>query len=65
MEKDNEETLKIIRELRECTNDYELPPSSCSTFESTYDKLQDLERDLNKHIEIESNILFHRLKNEK
>lgn len=61
VEKDNEETLDIIRTLRESTNNYKLPPTSCPTFEDTYRRLQDLERDLNKHIEVENN-LFNKLK---
>lgn len=65
VEKDNEETLKIIKEIRECTNNYKLPPTSCPTFENTYIKYQKLEEDLYKHIEVENNILFRRLKSEK
>lgn len=61
---DNEESLSIIKELRECTNNYELPPTSCPTFEDTYRRLQELEKDLKMHIEVENDILFRRLKNE-
>lgn len=65
VERDNEEALEIMKNLRECTNNYRLPPTSCPTYENTYRKFEELESDLYKHIEIENNYLFNRLKNEK
>lgn len=51
----------ILKELREITNDYDIPADVCGTFELTYGKLQEMESDLFEHIHLESNILFPRL----
>lgn len=64
-ERDNLESINILKELREVTNSYELPPSSCQTYETTYRKLGELESELYAHIDLEQNILFERLRNEK
>lgn len=52
----------VLKELRKATNDYQLPSSSCATFEKTYNKLQELESDLIKHRDLESNIIFKSFK---
>lgn len=52
----------ILKELREVTEDYEIPDDVCPTFETTYAKLQELELDLFQHIHLENNILFPRLR---
>ncbi|WP_459477451.1 iron-sulfur cluster repair di-iron protein [Clostridium saccharoperbutylacetonicum] len=51
----------ILKELREITNDYELPSNACTTYSLTYSKLQEMESDIFQHIHLESNILFPRL----
>ncbi|WP_335618206.1 hemerythrin domain-containing protein [Clostridium saccharobutylicum] len=51
----------ILKELREVTNDYDLPSNACTTYRLTYSKLQEMEADIFKHIHLESNILFPRL----
>lgn len=48
----------ILEELRETTNNYVLPASSCTTFGITYNKLEELEADLTKHMEIEKTQIF-------
>ena len=40
------------------TNDYQLPADTCTTYEVTYERLQDFEIDLHRHIHLENNILF-------
>ncbi len=65
VEKDTEEIMDILKNIRESTKGFELPPTSCPTFDNTYNKLEELERDLIKHIEVENQVLFERLKNEK
>ncbi|MGN2339552.1 iron-sulfur cluster repair di-iron protein [Clostridium cagae] len=50
----------ILKELREITNDYDLPSNACTTYRLTYFKLQEMESDIFKHIHLESNILFPR-----
>jgi regulator of cell morphogenesis and NO signaling len=51
----------ILKELREITNDYEVPANACTTYRLTYFKLQEMEADIFQHIHLESNILFPRL----
>lgn len=51
----------ILKELRETTNDYDVPTDGCTTYKLTYSKLQEMESDIFQHIHLESNILFPRL----
>jgi regulator of cell morphogenesis and NO signaling len=51
----------ILKELREITNDYEIPADVCTTYRLTYSKLEEMEGDIFQHIHLESNILFPRL----
>ena len=51
----------ILKELREVTNDYDVPANGCTTYRLTYSKLQEMESDIFQHIHLESNILFPRL----
>lgn len=48
----------IIKELRAVTNHYIVPDDVCKTFELTYKKLMELEKDTFEHIHLENNILF-------
>ncbi|MFA5575646.1 MAG: hemerythrin domain-containing protein [Tissierellaceae bacterium] len=64
-ERDNLESMNILKELRQVTDGYKLPPTSCQTYETTYKKLKELESGLHKHIGLENDILFERLRNEK
>lgn len=54
----------ILKEMRRLTKGYIVPESGCSSFERTYEKIQEIESDLFKHIHLENNILFKRLKKE-
>ena len=49
------ERLKTMREL---TADYKLPDGACPSFTALYAGLEDLERDLHRHIHLENNVLF-------
>lgn len=48
----------LLRKMRLVTNDYIIPTDVCPSFRSLYQRLQDLEQDLHKHIHLENNILF-------
>lgn len=50
-----------LRDMREITNDYALPPDACRTYTLTYQKLAELESDLYEHIHLENNVLFPRV----
>lgn len=48
----------LLKSIRQITNDYTIPTDVCPSFRSLYQRLQDLEQDLHKHIHLENNILF-------
>ena len=59
---DEHETAgNVLKELREVTADYTVPEDGCETYRKTYEKLQELESDLFRHIHLENNILFKNL----
>lgn len=64
LESEHEGAGNILKELREVTNDYQLPEGACTTYTLTYLKLEELESDLFQHIHLENNILFPRLEKE-
>jgi regulator of cell morphogenesis and NO signaling len=47
-----------LRRMRGITKDYDLPDGACPSFTALYAGLQDLERDLHRHIHLENNVLF-------
>jgi len=57
---DHNQTGDELRTLRKTTNDYVPPPDACTTFRALYRALEELERDLHRHIHLENNILFPR-----
>lgn len=57
---DHNQTGDELRTLREATNGYVPPPDACTTFRALYRALEELERDLHRHIHLENNILFPR-----
>ena len=48
----------IMEEIRNITNNYNLPGDACTTFTLTYKELEEFEKDLHKHVHLENNILF-------
>lgn len=55
---DHEEDGARLRKMREITSDYSLPDGACPSFTALYAGLQDLEKDLHRHIHLENNLLF-------
>lgn len=53
----------LIKQIRALSGNYTPPDFACPTFLITYKKLQEFDNDLMKHIHLENNILFERLKN--
>lgn len=47
-----------LRQIREITNDYTVPDGACPSFTALYAGLEDLEKDLHRHIHLENNVLF-------
>ncbi len=55
---DHEEDGERLRVMREIAADYTLPEGACPSYTALYAGLQDLERDLHRHIHLENNVLF-------
>lgn len=55
---DHEEDGARLRTMRELSNDYKLPEGACPSFTALYAGLEDLEKDLHRHIHLENNVLF-------
>lgn len=60
LEKEHHITGSILKELRDVTSDYTLPPDACGTYQIVYKRLEKLEEDTFMHIHLENNILFSR-----
>ena len=52
----------LIKHIRSLTNDYTPPDFACPTYRITYQRLQEFDNDLTRHIHLENNILFERMK---
>jgi len=57
---EHNQTGDELRTLREITNGYQPPQDACTTYRALYRAMEDLERDLHRHIHLENNILFPR-----
>ena len=57
---DHDQTGDEFRALREITNGYQPPEDACTTYRALYRAMEDLERDVHRHIHLENNILFPR-----
>ncbi len=55
---DHEDDGERLRTMREISSDYTLPDGACPSFTALYAGLQDLEKDLHRHIHLENNVLF-------
>jgi regulator of cell morphogenesis and NO signaling len=48
----------FLRQMREFSNDFTLPDGACPSFAALYFGLEELEKDLHRHIHLENNVLF-------
>ncbi|NVN99506.1 MAG: iron-sulfur cluster repair di-iron protein [Geobacteraceae bacterium] len=55
---EHEEIGDAIHEIRHLANGYAIPEGVCNTYLVTYQKLNEFEDDLHKHVHLENNILF-------
>lgn len=51
---------ELLRKMREITGDYAVPENACPSFRALYFGLEELEKDLHRHIHLENNVLFPR-----
>jgi len=49
-----------LREIRQVTSNYALPPDACLSYSTLFAALTEFEQDLHRHIHLENNILFPR-----
>lgn len=62
MEIEHEEVGRLLRKIRQITDEYKPPSDACNSFLALYAFLEDLERDLHIHIHKENNILHPRVR---
>ena len=55
---DHEADGARLRKMRHISSDYTRPEGACPSFTALYAGLQDLEKDLHRHIHLENNVLF-------
>ncbi|UOF91650.1 iron-sulfur cluster repair di-iron protein [Fodinisporobacter ferrooxydans] len=60
LENEHEQAGDLVKEMRQVTAEYQLPPEACRTYTLTFQKLQEFESDLFEHIHLENNVLFPR-----
>jgi regulator of cell morphogenesis and NO signaling len=58
MEDEHDEAGGIMEEIRSLSNNYALPPDSCTSYAMLFQMLNDFEDDLHIHVHLENNILF-------
>lgn len=58
MKHEHETTGKILRRMRELSNNYTPPPDACVKHKVVFSVLKDLDNDLAQHLHLENNILF-------
>ncbi|MFB9275155.1 iron-sulfur cluster repair di-iron protein [Cohnella cellulosilytica] len=61
LEKDHSVVGDYLKEMREKSDGYALPPEACRTYTLAFGKLVELEADLFEHIHLENNVLFPRI----
>lgn len=58
MKQEHEAEGDRFEQMSVLTNNYTIPADACNTFSYSYQKLQEFEQDLHRHIHLENNILF-------
>ncbi|MCB1025716.1 MAG: hemerythrin domain-containing protein, partial [Acidobacteria bacterium] len=48
----------LLKEMRKLSNDYSIPEGACPSYRALYFGLEELEKDLHRHIHLENNVLF-------
>jgi regulator of cell morphogenesis and NO signaling len=55
---EHETAGELLKEMREITGNYAVPPDACISYQTLYQALDAFEKDLHQHIHLENNILF-------
>lgn len=48
----------LLKQMRKWSNDFDVPEGACPSYKALYFALEELEKDLHRHIHLENNILF-------
>ncbi len=59
---DHEHAGRLVRRIRRLSDDYRPPETACATYRTLYAKLRDFEEDLHRHVHLENNVLFPRVR---
>lgn len=62
MEMEHETVGELLAEIRVFSNKYSPPATACMTYKLSFEELREFEEDLHKHVHLENNILFPRMK---
>lgn len=62
MEEEHDEAGEIMRKIAKLSNNFTPPKGACNTYKAFYAKLEEFEQDLHRHIHLENNILFPKVK---
>lgn len=60
MEREHDRAGRLLAELRELTDSYVVPEWSCTTFQTLYRELEEVETSMHEHVHLENNVLFPR-----
>lgn len=58
MMREHDNAGEILRDVRALTSDFQAPADACISYQTLYQALENLEKDLHQHIHLENNILF-------
>lgn len=62
LESEHEAAGDLLRQINLVTANYAVPEDGCATYLYTYEKLEQVEEDTFRHVHLENNILFPRLR---
>jgi len=59
---DHDETADHLEQIREATDDYEVPEDACPSYENMLERLERLEHDFHLHVHRENHMLFEQFR---
>ena len=63
LEQDHDKTAECLEQIRELTDDFEVPDDACPSYRNMLARLEELERDIHMHVHRENNVLFPEVRN--
>lgn len=60
MASEHDQAAQLLLQMRNVTNEYQVPADACFSYRALYQALPALEMDLHQHIHLENNLLFPR-----